>query len=93
MLCRSILESTLAAAFEAHRAPQPATMRQRLSSAAERGWLSRSGERSAWTVWLRGNKVLHDDPFSVADARETIALTLAVVRELTNSPPSLTQTS
>lgn len=88
MVCRSLVESALVDCFARHRVPLPATpsgqssMRGRLRAAHRLQFLSANELSDAEAVWLRGNKVVHEDPTLVTDALDTVERTMRVVSAL-----------
>jgi hypothetical protein len=54
----------------------------KISAAYEKGWLSRDGQSAAKTLWLRRNKVVHDDPEMGREPVDTIPLVGRVLHEL-----------
>lgn len=82
MLCRAILENILLERFRAEGIDAPWRMRERLDMAAKRGWILPIDVQDAMTVWVRGNKAIHDDPDVVGDPFGTIRITLALVARL-----------
>ncbi len=88
VVCRAVVENALTDKFEQNGIPLPATnqgkspMRTRLDAATKMGWLSQKSRNDAWTVWVRGNKAVHDDPEAVNQDLDTIRLTMGVLDEL-----------
>jgi hypothetical protein len=88
ILAGSVVEQELKATFSRKGVPMPATatgestMKSRLSAAARFGWLTKRGVQAAETIWLRRNKVTHEDPTLVRQSAETIGLTVSVLGEL-----------
>lgn len=86
MICRAVLENTVSETCARHSVHEDLTMRQKLRMARSRRWISASDEEDALTVWMRGNKAIHDDPDVVRDVLGTITLTLRVANALLGSP-------
>jgi len=88
VICRAVLEKALLERFERERKPLPpvppgkSEMLARLSKAVDLGWLSRQQLNDGRTVNERGNKAVHEGPHMVADALDTIRLTLGLLRAL-----------
>jgi hypothetical protein len=82
MLCRAVLENAVNERFQRSGTTAPESMRQRLDKAVTSGWMSDKERGDAWTVWIRGNKVIHSDPELVRDVLGTIELTLAIAGTL-----------
>ena len=84
----AIVEAELDAAFRGAKVPLPATPAgksiqfSKIDAAYQLGWLSRDGRRAAKTLWIRRNKVVHDDPDIGRQPFDTITLVGRVLHEL-----------
>jgi hypothetical protein len=88
IICRAVLEKALLEKFERERKRLPpvppgrSEMVARLSKAVDLGWFSRQQLSDGRTINERGNKAVHEGPHMVADAFDTIQLTLGLLRAL-----------
>jgi hypothetical protein len=88
ILCRALLENAVSDVFQRHGIPLPqnaegvSAMHTRLKAAHMLGWLSAEGLTGAKTIWLRGNKAVHQDPDATRDVFGTVVLTGNVLSEL-----------
>jgi hypothetical protein len=88
ILCRALLENAVSDVFQRHGIPLPqneegvSAMHTRLKAAHMLGWLSADGLAGAKTIWLRGNKAVHQDPDATRDVFGTVVLTGNVLSEL-----------
>jgi hypothetical protein len=88
VVCRAVLENALTDRFERSQVPMPGTdagkspMRVRLDAAKMFKWISPKATVDAWTIWVRGNRAVHDDPQLVNESLDTIRLTMNVLGEL-----------
>lgn len=93
MLCRAVLENAVRDRFEQSNIPTPATasghssMSSRLVFAQKARWLTPNQARDANTIWLRGNKAIHDDPEATTDILGTIRMTISVLQALLSPSP------
>jgi hypothetical protein len=87
ILCRAVLESAIRERFASEFPAVSGTMREKLALATSRGWLSESTATDAFTVWVRGNKAVHEDPELVRDVFGTVRMVLGVLDELLSYEP------
>jgi hypothetical protein len=82
MVARSSVEAALSDLFARNSVPLPDSMRDRLNRAENYGWIDRNTSRNAWTVWQRGNKVVHDEPDAISDVWGTVQAAIRAVNGL-----------
>ena len=88
ILCRAVLENALKQAYQAEGATRPAdqddvqSLKQDIEGANFYGWFDETDKRAAHRVRHRGNKAVHDDPYTTQEVYETITMTLKLVQEL-----------
>ena len=92
MCCRAVLENAVNEVVEA-LALVPArqdgavvTMRMRLDALKKARRLTTTTRKTAWDLWLRGSKVVHNDPKVAGMVEETIDWTLSVLDDLYRAP-------
>lgn len=88
ILCRAVLENALKHAYQAEDAKRPAdqddvqSLQQDIEGAAFYGWFDEADKRAAHQVRHRGNKAVHNDPYTTQQVYETVEMTLDLVRRL-----------
>jgi hypothetical protein len=85
VMCRAVLERSLAAKFLRAKKALPAVAagksqaRANLARAEDWGWLTRKDVTEAWEVHQRGSKAVHEDPNLTADVAGTIQTAMRLV--------------
>ena len=82
MIARATVEAAVNDLFARNHRVPPDKMRQRLEQAEGYGWIDRVALNYAWTVWQRGNKVIHDDAHSVRDIWGTVQSAMRAVNAI-----------
>lgn len=82
ILSRAVLENAIHHLFESKDTPAPERMRARLDAAKMFGWISPPRANDAMTIWIRGNKAVHDDPDVTRDSLGTVRLLMGVLQEV-----------
>jgi hypothetical protein len=92
VLCRSVLERGVKDALhEIDLLDGKQEMEDRIRLLKAKRRLTSHGARDARDVWLRGNKIIHDQPDLAIDPFETIEMVLRVLTELVTSKPDRPQ--
>lgn len=88
ILCRAVLENALKHAYQSEAVLRPADDRGNyrletdIDAAKLFGWFDESDRRAAHKVRIRGNRAVHNDPYTTQEAQETVKMTVDLVQKL-----------
>lgn len=88
ILCRAVLENALKHAYQSEAVVRPADDRgnyrlaKDIDAAKFFGWFDESDRGAAHKVRIRGNRAVHNDPYTTQEVQETVKLTLDLVQKL-----------
>lgn len=83
ILSRSVLDSAVGSWYQRKGHEPPPTMKARLDFLTMSRVLAEEQRKRAWTVWLRGNKAIHEDPDATTQVFETLEMAMEAVELVT----------